>query len=132
MSARIKQAGRRYRMEMFGSMALYVAVLVAAKIAARHVEEGAMLAALALAPVLPLALAAGAFLRYYVNMDERERRISADAAAISLPIGIFTAITLGFLRAFGVFSFDDEMMWFGPYLIILWGLMRFALGGRDC
>ena len=132
MSARIKQAGRRYKIELFGAMALYVAFVIAAKIAARQVEDGALLTALALVPMLPLALAALAFFRYFLNMDERERRISADAAALSFLIGVFTAITLGFLRAFGIFSLEDEMMWFGPYLIILWGLLRFALGGRGC
>jgi hypothetical protein len=24
------------------------------------------------------------------------------------------------------------MMWFAPFLIMLWGVIRIALGGRDC
>jgi hypothetical protein len=65
-------------------------------------------------------------------MDERDRRISADAAALALAIGILTAMTLGFLGAFGVFTMEDDMMWFAPFLIMLWGVIRIALGGRDC
>ena len=76
--------------------------------------------------------AAAAFYRLFLNMDERDRRISADAAALALAIGIMTSLTLGFLNAFDVFKFEDDMMWFAPFLIVLWGLIRFALGGRDC
>ena len=132
MSERIKKAGRRYRLEMGGAMVLYMAVLFAAKIASRGVEEGVVLALLALSPVLPLIWAGVAFFRFYFNLYERDRRISADAAALTLAIGILTSITLGFLSAFDVFTLEDDMMWFAPFLIILWGLLRFALGGRDC
>lgn len=132
MSERIKKARRRYKLEMMGAMALYLVVVFAAKIASRGVDEGAVLTALALAPVLPLLLAGAAFYRFFVNMDERDRRISADAAALTLAIGVMTSMTLGFLSAFGVFTLEDEMMWFAPFLIILWGIIRFARGGRDC
>lgn len=132
MSERIKKAKRRYTIELFCAMALYIVIVLAAKIAARQIEDGAIVTALALAPILPLALAAFAFFRFYFRTDERDRRISADAAALTLVIGVFSAITLGFLRAFGVFSMEDEMIWFGPYLIVLWGAIRFFLGGRDC
>ncbi|MEM9617419.1 MAG: hypothetical protein AAF936_05605 [Pseudomonadota bacterium] len=132
MSERIRKANRRYKVEMIVSMLLYMGVLVAAKLAVRNVEGDIMRAILALAPVAPLALAGIAFFRFYLSMDERDKRISADAAALSLLIGILTALTLGLLRAFEVFSLKDEMMWFGPYLIILWGVIRFLLGGREC
>ncbi len=132
MSERIKKAKRRYRVELMFAMGLYMAVLVAAKVAARDLEAGALLTALALAPVLPLILAGAAFYRFFINMDERDRRISADAAALTLAIGIFVAMTLGFLRAFGVFSLEDEMIWAAPFLILLWGVIRISLGGRDC
>jgi hypothetical protein len=132
MSERIKKAKRRYKFEMLGAMALYIAVVFAAKIASRGMEESVALTALALAPVLPMVLAGAAFFRFFTNMDERDRRISADAAALALAIGILTAMTLGFLGAFGVFTLEDDMMWFAPFLIMLWGVIRIALGGRDC
>lgn len=132
MSERIKKAKRRYRLELLGAMAIYLVVVFAAKIASRGVEEGAVLTMLALAPMLPLMLAGAAFYRFFVNMDERDRRISADAAALTLAIGVMTSMTLGFLSAFGVFTLEDEMMWFAPYLIVLWGVIRLVRGGRDC
>lgn len=131
MSERIRKAGRRYRYEFGGAMALYVAVLFAATYAAKGLEPGLALTALALAPVLPIIFASVAFFRFYANLDERERRITADAAAMSLVIGIFAALTLGFLHSFGVFHFEWDMLWFGPFLIALWGIVRCVVRARD-
>lgn len=131
MSERIRKAGRRYTLEFGGAMTLYVVVLLASVYAAKEMEQGPMLTALALAPIAPVILACIAFFRFYVNMDERERRIHADAAAFSLVIGIFAALTLGFLHTFGVFKFEWDMLWFGPFLIALWGIVRCIIKLRD-
>jgi len=132
MSERIKKAKRRYRVELLSAMGLYLVVLIGAKFLAKGMEEGMGLTLLSLSPMLPLALAGFAFYRFFVNLDERDRRISADAAGIALGIGIFTAMTLGFLSSFGVLVIEDAMIWFAPYLILLWGGIRIAIGGRDC
>ena len=124
MSKRIKSVGKRYQVEFLSAMALYVVVLLGAKYLAKDVEPGPFLALLALAPIAPIGLACIAFFRFYNNVDERERRLASDAAALSLVVGIFTALTLGFLKSFGVFHFEWDMMWFGPFLIALWGLVR--------
>ncbi len=131
MSERIKKAGKRYLLEFGGAMTLYVVVLFASIYAAKGIEQGPTLTALALAPIAPVVLACIAFFRFYLNMDERERRIHADAAAFSLVIGIFAALTLGFLHSFGVFKFEWDMLWFGPFLIGLWGAVRCVLRLRD-
>lgn len=127
MSSRIDKAGRRYQIEFFAAMALYVAVLIGAKLLAKGMEPGWQLTALALAPQAPVALACIAFLRFFFSADERERRLIADAAAISLLIGIFAALTFGFLHSFGVLSFEWDMLWFGPFLIAVWGVTRCIL-----
>ena len=127
MSSRIDKAGRRYRVEFFAAMALYVAILFGAKLLAKGMEPGWQLTALALAPQIPIALACIAFLRFFFSADERERRLIADAAAISLLVGIFAALTLGFLHSFGVFLFEWDMLWFGPFLIAVWGVTRCIL-----
>ena len=133
MSERIRKAKRRYKIEFGAAMALYIAVLVGAKIASHHVEGEPALTLLALAPVAPIILAVIAFFRFFFSMDERQRRISADAAALTLPIGILTALTLGFLSAFDVFHFESEMVWFAAFLIGTWGVIRLIIGGgRDC
>ncbi len=132
MSERIKKAKRRYTIELFASMGLYLVVLFAALTIAKTQEPGVLLTALALAPLAPLCLACFSFFRFYRDMDEMQKRVSADAAAITLVIGIMAAITLGFLKRFGVFDFEHDMIWFGPLLIVVWGVLRFVLGGRDC
>lgn len=132
MSERIKKAGRRYALEMLVAALLYMGVLIVCLTLARGMEPGPALALLAIAPVLPMAFACFAFFRFYRRMDEMQKRLSADAAALTLMVGILAAITLGFLKRFGVLDFEDAMMWFGPFLIIVWGVARFFLGGRGC
>lgn len=132
MSQRIKQAARRYTIEMLVAMLLYMAVLVGSLTIAKEVEGGLLPILLALSPVVPLLFAFAAFLRFYRRMDERQKRISADAAAITLMIGILAAVTLGFLQGFEVIVFKDDMLWFAPFLFTAWGMTRFFLGGRDC
>ncbi|GAB4519999.1 MAG: hypothetical protein Kow00133_06110 [Amphiplicatus sp.] len=133
MSERIRKAGRRHAIEMLAAALLYMGALVVCLSLARGMERGPALTLLAVAPVLPMAYACLAFLRFYRNMDEMQQRVSADAAALTLMIGILAAITLGFLRRFGVFDFEDDMMWFGPFLIVAWGVIRFFCGGgRGC
>lgn len=133
MSERIRKAGRRHAIEMAAAALLYMGVLIVCLLLARGVEKGPTLVLLAVAPVLPMVFACIAFLRFYRNMDEMQQRISADAAALTLMIGVLAAIMLGFLKRFGVFDFEDDMMWFGPFLIVAWGAVRFFLGGgRGC
>lgn len=127
MSSRINKAERRYQIEFFTAMALYIAVLIGAKLLAKGMEPGWQLTALALAPQVPIAFACIAFLRYFFSADERERRLIADAAAISLLVGIFVAITLGALASFEIFSADWDIIWAGPFLIAVWGVTRCVL-----
>ncbi|GJL93095.1 hypothetical protein [Hyphococcus sp.] len=132
MSERIKKAKRRYTIELLAAMTLYLVILFGALTIAKPMEPGPMLTVLALAPLAPLLVACYSFFRFYQRMDEMQKRVSADAAALTLVVAFLVAITLGFLRRFGVLDFEDDMMLFGPFLIIVWGAMRFWLGGRDC
>ena len=124
MSERIKKAGRRYQFEFGGAMAAYLVVLFSATYVARDMEQGMTLTLLALSPMIPLVLACIAFFRFFNAVDERERRTIANLAAIALVVGIFAALTLGFLSSFEVFHFKEEMIWFGPFLILTWGVIR--------
>lgn len=130
MSERIRKAGKRYQIELFGAMAAYTAALIGGLVIAKGVENELLLTLLALAPIAPLIFAVAAFFRFYQHMDELQKRTSADAAALTLALTILVAITLGFLRRFGVFDFEDDMMWFGPFMIATWGAVRFFLGDR--
>lgn len=132
MSERIRKAGRRHRIEMLVAASLYTGVLVASLTLARGMDGGPVLTALALAPVLPMIYACYAFFRFYRQMDELQKRVVADSAALTLMIAILSAITLGFLKRFGVFDFEHDMVWFAPFLIVVWGVVRSFLGGRGC
>lgn len=131
MSSRINKAERRYLVEFLIAAGLYAVVLVGAKLLAKSVEPGWALTSLALAPQIPVAFACIAFLRYFFSADERERRLIADAAAVSLLIGIFIAITLGSLASFEIFVVDWDIIWAGPFLIAVWGLARCVLQVRN-
>lgn len=115
---------------MFAAMLLYVGVLFGALAAARGMEPGPVLTLLAILPMVPMVLAVIAYLRFFRRMDERQQRSHADAAALTLMIGILASIALGFLKRFGVLDFEDDMMWFGPFLIVAWGAARMLLGER--
>lgn len=132
MSERIKKAKRRYTIELLVAMSLYLVVLFGALSASKAVAPGPLLTGLAIAPLAPLLLACFAFFRYFKHMDEMQKRLSADAAALTLVLGVLVAISLGFLRRFGVMDFEDDMMMFGPFLIVIWGAIRLFIGGRDC
>ena len=128
MSERIQKAKRRYTVQLLAAMALYLFVLFGALTISKSMEPGPLLTALALAPLAPILLAAAAFFRFY----ELQRRITSKAAALTLVIAVLGAITLGFLKRFGVMDFEDDMIWFGPIMIGLWGVIRYFIGGRDC
>ncbi len=132
MSERIKKAGRRHAVQMIAAALLYCGSLFVCLLLARGLEPGPALTALAIIPVLPMFYAAYAFFQFYRDMDEMQKRISANAAALAMVVGVLTAIALGILKRFGVLDFEDDMMLFGPFLIIVWGAMRYFLGGRDC
>jgi len=132
MSERIKKAKRRYAIEMLVAMTLYCVVLWVALSVAKQTEPGPLLVALSLVPIAPLLAAWYAFFRFFRHMDEMQKRITADSAALTLAIGILAAIMLGFLRRFGVMSVENDMTLFGPFLIGVWTVIRFLLGGRDC
>lgn len=110
----------RYQREMLAAMVLYLPVVYFSKQASKQTDDTTLLVLLSAAPIIPLLLASIAFFRYYNNVDERERRIMADSAAISLLIAILGAIFIGMLEGFG--AFDLDMNWFGAFLIVFWSL----------
>lgn len=120
MSDRFKKICWRYQREMLGAMALFLPATYFSKMASKNTDDRFMLFLLSAAPIIPLILASIAFFRYYNNVDERERRIMADSAAVALLVAILGAIFIGMLESFGALSFD--MNWFGAFLIIFWSL----------
>ncbi len=105
---------------MLVSMVLFMLATYISKHYSKQIDDQATLVLLAIAPIAPLILASVAFFRYVNNTDERERRIMADGAAITLLVAIIGAIFIGMLESFGAFAMN--MNWFGAFLIIFWSL----------
>lgn len=130
MSQRIKNAKQRHAVEMLGVMLVYLAIVFAASRLEDLTSSTALLTALAFAPVVPMAIACAVYLRVYRQVDERERRINADAAGVALMAGVLVATAVGFLQSFGVLVIEDAMLWFVSFLIIAWGVTRICMGDR--
>lgn len=120
MADKFKKICVRYQREMIGAMIFYLPAVYFSKQFSKQTEDQGTLILLALAPIAPLILAIIAFFRYYNNVDERERRIMADGAAITLLVAILGVIFCGLLESFGAMNVD--MNWVGAFLIIFWSL----------
>ncbi len=131
MSERIKKAKRRHMVELMAVMAVYLVAVIAVTRLAKILESGPLLTMVALLPPLALGVACYVVYRNYKRMDERQQRIQANAAAVTLIIAIVAASALGFLKSFGVVEHEDDFLWYTPYLIAVWGLARRFMGD-DC
>ncbi len=117
--------------ELFSVMAVYVAAVFIAGSLARILDNGPLLAFVALVPAIAIAAACYVMVRFYRRMDERQQRIQANAAAATLVIAIVASSVLGFLKTYGVFAYEDDFIWFTPFLIVVWSLARRFMGD-DC
>jgi len=96
-------AARRYRTQLFVTMAAYVVVLFATIAALERLNpQGALRFLLALAPVVPIAFVIPAMARYFRDSDELERRIVTEAFAIGAGTTAILSVTYGFLENTGL------------------------------
>ena len=93
------------RSYMTGTMicaALYVALVLGAKLAIRHFElHGLALEALAVLPTAPIVAFFFVFARYLRDVDEYRRHRTVNALLVSLAIGLSIACGWDFLQAYG-------------------------------
>jgi hypothetical protein len=112
---------RSYTLQFGASMGTYVVVLIASVEVLQHVTLALPWQVLiALAPVVPTLFALAAFLRFLGKMDELQRRIQAEAFAISLGIVGFLTFAYGFLEDVGLPHLS--YIWILPALIAFWGI----------
>src|SRR5215471_13281230 len=116
-----KSASRTYTIEFLTAIAAYVIVLpicILLIIASPHTAWWRI--PLALVPVIPILFAMRAFMRFFSNMDELQRRIQLEAFAFSFgATGIVTfsygcLVYVGFPNLSWVYIF--------PLMIALWGI----------
>ena len=111
---------KRYLREFLSSMAGYT-VLVPLSIRLLRGHEHTVLGyGLAFLPIIPSGFALWAFLRFFRELDELQRRIQLEAVAFSFLATCFITLTWAFQQNAGLPQFD--VSWVAPLLILLWGV----------
>jgi hypothetical protein len=103
-----------------GVMLAYVILLPLSIFAYRSVDNAALKALIALAPVLPIALGLVVILRRIRGLDELERRIQLEAVVFAF--GATAVLTF----AYGLLEDVDfpriDLTWILPFMTALWAL----------
>ena len=123
---------RRYARELMLAMGAYVVVLFVSVWLLKQIEEPALRALLALAPVPPIALALRAMVRYIRDTDEMQQRIELEAVCIATAFVCLLYMAGGFLQAAKVIDIAAAaaMIWLFPLVCFSYGLAKLAVARR--
>jgi ABC-type cobalamin transport system permease subunit len=114
-----RSAARAYTRELGLAMAAYViVVLVSIKLVGGLDQPIKTL--VAIAPLVPAALALFAYLRFLSRMDELGRRIQLEALAFGFGAAGMLTFAYGFLENAGFRQLS--YIWVFPLMIFLWGV----------
>ena len=105
-------------------MAVYLAMVFAAKWGLDFTENSILRHLMAVAPVIPAIVAAWALIVYVRTLDEVQRAIMAESAIISFLVVGFGSLTYGFLEAFLNYP-PIAISWVLPALSVAFGLSAF-------
>ena len=120
METEMDQSTKRYYKEFGGSMGAY-AVMVPISVWLLKGHEHTVLGyGIALLPIIPSAFALWAFMRFFRDLDELQRKINLEAVAFSFLATCLITLTWAFLQNAGLPRFD--VSWVAPLLIMLWGV----------
>jgi len=111
---------KRYLKEFLSSMAGYTVLVPLSIRLLRGHEHTALGYGLAFLPIIPSGFALWAFLRFFRELDELQRRIQLEAVAFSFLATCFITLTWAFQQNAGLPQFD--VSWVAPLLILLWGV----------
>lgn len=128
----MKEAGRRYTVNMLGTALLYIGVVFAAVWVIRHSglhlpQWGVVL--VSLTPVIPALIMMRVYLTFVRQMDEFNRRIQSEAWLISAGVVGLGTFTYSFLEEWAHFPRLD-LVWVFPALIATWGAATFFVRRR--
>lgn len=124
---------RRYLREFLPPMLAYVLVLFASLwLLKRLPEPGVLRGLVALAPVLPIALALRAIVRYIRDVDELQQRIELEAVSIATALVSLGYLAAGFLQLAGVVdvSAGMAMIWVFPLVCFAYGIAKAIVARR--
>ena len=117
------EANRKYRLELFSAMLVYMLVLFGSIFLAKGMEDGTTRTLLLVTPIVPLALAIWAIARHFRRMDEFMRLRSLESLAIAAAVTAGLSLTYGFLESAGFPKVSA--FW-------VWGVMGFVWGAHAC
>lgn len=123
-----KAVSRRYLMEMPGAMVLYVLVILLTTHLLRNHPPEPWRVLIALMPLVPIALAFVAVLRFMQHTDEMIRRVHVNALAIAAGLTAFLALTWGCLEMAGLPKLSG--WWVFVCVDVVWGTSVFILQRR--
>jgi hypothetical protein len=118
-----REANRKYRLELFSAMAVYMLVLFGSIYIAKPMEPGTARTLLLITPVVPLMLAIWAIARHFRRMDEFMRLRSLESLAIAAAVTAGLSLTYGFLESAGFPKVSA--FW-------VWGVMGLVWGAHAC
>ena len=123
---------RRYTRELMLAMASYVMVLFVSIWLLKRIEEPALRALVALAPLPPIALAMRAIVRYIRDVDEMQQRIELEAVCVATALVSLLYMAGGFLQAAKVIDVPAAaaMIWMFPLVCFTYGLAKVVVARR--
>ena len=127
---------RRYYREFFPAMTAYVAIMLFAWPYLGHIDSPVLKGALALLPVVPIALVIRAMVRLVLGSDELEQRTHLVGLAVATAVVGVVSLGGGFLAAAHVVSMDGTiLLWVFPLLMLAyaagrsWANRRYGVDG---
>jgi hypothetical protein len=114
------KAARSYVTAFGASMAVYVVFLLVSIWLLKAPVAAPWRYPVAVLPVVPVAFALVAFLRFLNRMDELQRQIQLTAVGFSLGTVVMLTFTYGFLENAGLPRLS--WIWIAPMAIATWGV----------
>jgi hypothetical protein len=123
---------KRYLREILPPILGYIVVLFLSMWLLKRIELPWLRAAVALSPVVPLALAIRAIVHYIRDADEMQRRIELEAVSIATAFVSLLYMAGGFLQLAKVIDIPAgvAMLWVFPLVGLTYGLGKVAVMRR--
>jgi hypothetical protein len=116
----VDAARRRYFVEFGTAMVAYVLIVLASTYVCNTGIGNPLRTIVALTPLLPMVVVFVAIVRYLLSIDELQRQIHVESAALAAGIVALLSLTYGFLETVG---FPKPSSWFTySALMIAWGI----------
>ena len=114
----VKTAGRTYVRECAASMALYIAATWGRPWLIAHAPNHALVIAATVLPAFAVWLLFVAVWRYYLHIDEFQKRQFLQSLSISFGLGCCALVTYNLLIDAGLPRLDISWAW--PILAVVW------------